>query len=170
MAAELDSEKRRVFTRPDGVPRDPLALLVVHPAIAPPEYATRLRHLISAALTVTDSTDDLPGLDPLPPWFTRFDEVAYAANRRYSEARAEEPWTIREWVGCFAPPRRQWSWWDLTLRTDGTVAVWADTLGAPHPACEELWWALYVSGARAVDPLTLEEVPAWQAEARGPNP
>ncbi|MGV9412105.1 hypothetical protein ACWDOP_19500 [Nocardia sp. NPDC003693] len=129
----------------------------------------RLRQLISGALTIAelDFAGEPASFEALPPWFLERDEIAFIADRRYSEARAEEPWTIREWISCFAPGLRRWSWWDVTVRANGTVAVWVDIVGDEHIPCEELWWALYICGAGTVESLRLELPETWQAETLG---
>lgn len=46
----------------------------------------------------------------------------------------------------------------------GKMNIWVDTKGGVYIPCEELWWAIYISGAVNVDSLKLEESTEWFAQ------
>lgn len=173
----LEQEVPRTEIRPSEDPVHLLALLKVQPAISGPEYATRLRKLIREALkvcaTVDFEEDDVP-TDSLPEWFLSITDGTSATpdigspesigKSRYLAARENEAWEAEEWIYCFDPDLRKWSWWDATEDGHGNVSIWVDTLGEGHIPCEELWWAVYVAGAESVEPLTLEYSSDWAAQ------
>ncbi|MGV9663751.1 hypothetical protein [Nocardia niigatensis] len=145
-----------------------LAMFLVHPAVPSDVYVERLRELISAAIGIAEVTDfdeaDSIPLDPLPGWFRRLsDPTSREGVRRYAEADLGDPWDPEEWISCFDPDLRRWSWWDVAIWEEG-VAVWVDTIGEAHIPHGELLWALYVAGARKVDPLVMEYAEVWSGE------
>ncbi|MFJ6198695.1 hypothetical protein [Micromonospora sp. NPDC092111] len=174
---DLASEAARVMHRPGEGPVRSLALLVVVPAAGPEAYAQRLRTLIGAAIDIVRSADfdqeDVP-VDALPQWFIELsneesvtggnDDAGNEGKRRYLLTRDSRPWGSGDWIYCFEPGLRAWSWWDVTLGVDGRVNVWVDTKGEAHIACEELWWAVHVSGALMVEPIVLESAEVWRGQ------
>lgn len=159
------NEIARITGHPTTVPTATLAMFLVHPAISSEVYAARLRALISAAVGIAQETDfekdDVVTLDPLPEWFRGIsDAPSTKGASNYVEAGLGEPWEPEEWIYCFDPDLRAWTWWDITERPEG-VAVWVDTLGEPHVPHGELLWALYVAGAERVDPLRMEGADSW---------
>lgn len=171
---DLSFEGERLKRRPLEEPISLLGLLVVTPVADSGKYAERLRDVIGGAVEVARfidfERDDLP-VDSLPSWFRELssgvgegaqaDLVGSEGKRRYLEAREDRPWDAEEWLYCFDPDLRAWSWWDVTLGGDGSVCVWIDTKGEAHIPCEELWWAIFVAGAGVVEPLTLEASAVW---------
>ncbi|MGW2230616.1 hypothetical protein [Streptomyces formicae] len=174
----LDQELTRTEGRPNEVPIHLLALLRVKPVISGPEYATRLREVIQEALRVCKrvdfAEDDVP-VDSLPDWFLSVTDGTpdtpdanspeSIGKSRYLAARENEAWEAEEWIYCFDPDLRAWSWWDVTEDDRGNVSLWVDTKGEGHVPCEELWWAVYVAGAESVEPLTLQYSSEWAAQA-----
>ncbi|MFI6922323.1 hypothetical protein ACIBIZ_20455 [Nonomuraea spiralis] len=118
-------------------------------------------------------SDEL-SVDALPAWFLALsrgetgdipgDLIGSEGKRRYLATRDERPWSSEEWIYCFDPALRAWSWWDVTADENGRVCVWVDTAGEGHIPCEELWWALFVSGASTVESLTLEYGSGWSGQ------
>ena len=174
---DLTNEASRANRRPTEEPVALLALLVVTPAAGPEAYAARLRHLVGEAVGVAQVADFGRGNVPtssLPNWFLALtdggdeaeesDELGSEGKRRYLEAREDRPWEIEDWVYCFDPDLRSWSWWDVTVSSHGQVNVWIDTKGEAHVPCEELWWAVYVSGALDVAALMLESAEVWSQQ------
>ncbi|MGA5819338.1 hypothetical protein ACPC54_15980 [Kitasatospora sp. NPDC094028] len=170
-------EGERLKLRPSEDPISLLGLLVVTPGTDSARYAERLRNVIGGAVEVVRSIDferdDLP-VDSLPSWFRELssaagdgaqgDPVGSEGKRRYLEAREDRPWDAEEWLYCFDPDLRAWSWWDVTLGSHGSVCVWIDTKGEAHIPCEELLWAIFLAGAGAVEPLTLEASTVWSSQ------
>ncbi|WP_155245366.1 hypothetical protein [Salinispora arenicola] len=174
---DLASEAVRVLRRPDEEPIGALALLAVAPATSPEAYGHRLRALIGIAIHIVRAADfdqeDVP-VDALPQWFLELsneesvgdgnDEFGRLGKLRYLQTRENRPWGSEDWIYCFEPGLRAWSWWDVTLGMDGRVNVWIDTRGEAHIPCEELWWAVYVSGASTVEPMILESAETWRGQ------
>lgn len=174
----LDQELIRTGERPSADPIHLLALLRVKPVISGSEYATRLRGLIQETLRICQRVDfegdDVP-TDSLPDWFLSVTDGTPATSHanspesigksRYLAAREGEAWEAEEWIYCFDPDLRAWSWWDATEDDLGNVCLWVDTKGEGRIPCEELWWAVYAAGAEAVEPLTLEYSSEWAAQA-----
>lgn len=161
-------ELARIVSHPTTTPTATLAMFLVYPTITHQTYIDRLRALMAAAVsiarTVDFDRDEVVALDPLPTWFRQTpDAPSIAGAGSYAKARLGQPWDPAEWIYCFDPDLRAWTWWDVTDRSDG-VAVWVDTLGEPHVPHDELIWALYVTGANQVDPLRMETASAWAAE------
>ena len=174
---DLANERRRTLRRPSEEPVALLALLVVRPAIEPSLYAMRLRQLISAAVDIAQSSNFESGavsLQTLPKWFldesgeggdTDISATSRVARQQYVESRGADAWDPEDWIYCFDPDLRAWSWWDITIQPDGSLGVWVDTKGEAHIPCEELWWAVYLAGARDVAALTLEDAGVWAEQA-----
>lgn len=172
---DLDRELGRTRARPDEEPIALLGLLTVTPALPKEQYARRLRELVASALEIARVADfdegDVP-LRPLPGWFLELTDGEpdggspdHSGKRNYLTSReGAAPWDVEEWVYCFDPGLRAWSWWDLTDDGRGGLAVWVDTKGEAHIPCEELWWAVYAAGADAVEPLVLEDATRWQGQ------
>ncbi|MCX4756999.1 hypothetical protein [Kitasatospora purpeofusca] len=174
---DLASEGRRLRGRPPEDPISLLGLLVVTPAADGLKYAQRLRDLIAGAVEISSSanfeSDDVSE-DTLPSWFLSLsdgelgdapgDSIGSKGKRRYLEVRDDRPWNSGDWIYCFDPDLRAWSWWDVTIDENGKICVWVDTKGEAHIPCEELWWAIFVSGAASVEPLTLELASAWSGQ------
>lgn len=171
---DLAIEKARVLRRPSEEPIRLLALLVVDPTTDAKLYAKRLREVVSSAVGISQTTDferDDVATSALPEWFVAVsggtgmtdvrDVTSLSGKDCYLEERGGEPWDVEEWVYCFDPDLRRWSWWDVTERPDGRVCVWVDTKGEAHIPCEELWWLVFVAGARSVEPLMLEDAGVW---------
>ncbi|MET9213395.1 MULTISPECIES: hypothetical protein [unclassified Nocardia] len=159
------NELARVMSHPVTTPTGTLAMFLVHPAVPRRTYTQRLRELISAAVEIAQTTDfdqdEVVTLDPLPTWFRETPDVpSIEGSRNYVAAGLGDPWEPEEWIYCFDPDLRAWTWWDVTERSDG-VAVWVDTLGEPHVPHGELLWALYITGAEQVDPLRMEAASSW---------
>jgi hypothetical protein len=78
--------------------------------------------------------DDIP-LDSLPDWFLAVTDgepddgsPEHAGKRNYLAARENStPWDAEEWIYCFDPDLRSWSWWDLTEDGDGGLTLWVST-------------------------------------------
>jgi hypothetical protein len=134
--------------------------------------------LLSAAVQIAESNDfdsDEIANDRLPAWFLEIssgdsrspgdDPIGHAGAQRYLAAREDRPWEASEWIYCFDPDLRAWSWWDATSDDRGTVNIWFDTMGEAHIPCEELWWAAYVAGAETVAPMTLESATVWRSQS-----
>lgn len=175
--SDLESEEGRMFQRPSEEPGFLLGVFIVSPLRESDRYAARLRELISAAVNIARSADferDDVSTTQLPEWFVNIsvrddnpgpgDALSAKGRQRYLESRGDGAWDVEEWIYCFDPDLRRWSWWDVTLRSDGRLNVWVDTNGEGHIPCGELWWALYVVGARNVEPLTLEYASMWVLE------
>ncbi|GGR64086.1 hypothetical protein GCM10010282_66320 [Streptomyces roseolus] len=171
------SEWHRLRKRPSEDPISLLGVFVVTPVADSVTYAQRLRDLIAGAVEISRSADFESGDvsdDTLPSWFLELssgeagdvpgDPVGSEGKRRYRDARDDRPWDSGDWIYCFDPDLRAWSWWDITVDQDGRVCVWIDTKGEAHIPCEELWWAIFVSGAVDADPLTLEFASAWSGQ------
>lgn len=174
---DLASEGRRLGRRPSEDPIALLGLLVVTPVADGVKYAQRLRGLIAGAVEISGSVDfesDEVSERSLPSWFLALsggavgdvpgDPIGSAGKRGYLEARDDRPWDSEDWIYCFDPDLRAWSWWDVTVDENEKVCVWVDTKGEAHIPCEELWWAIFVSGAVSVDPLTLEFASVWSGQ------
>ncbi|KPM55132.1 hypothetical protein ACG83_17615 [Frankia sp. R43] len=140
-------------------------------------YSGRLRSLIAAAIEICMAADfehDDVSEDGLPSWFLNLsdgsedeaygDAVGSAGKSRYLEVRDDRAWDAGEWIYCFDPDLRKWSWWDITVVDDGVVCVWVDTKGEAHIPCEELWWAVFVAGAQEVQTMTLETSSIWSQQ------
>jgi hypothetical protein len=178
---DLESEGIRLMGRPSEEPISLLGLLVVAPLADAGEYAERLRGLLAAAIAICKTVDferDEVSEDELPPWFLNLsdgshgraqdDSVGAMGKSRYLEARDDRPWDAGDWIYCFDPDLRKWSWWDITVDGSGAVYVWVDTKGEAHIPCEELWWAVFVAGAERVESMTLETCSVWgQQESIG---
>ncbi|MEU5405731.1 hypothetical protein [Nocardia asteroides] len=141
------------------IPSASLAMFAVRPAIPAELYIERFRALISAAVDIAQTVDfDLDeqiALDSLPRWFRDAPDFASTEGaNNYVAANLGPPWDPAEWIYCFDPDLRAWTWWDITRQPDG-IAVRVDTRGESHIPHGELLWALYVSGARHVDPLRM---------------
>ncbi|WP_438297101.1 hypothetical protein [Streptomyces sp. HUAS TT7] len=163
--------------RPTEDPISLLGLLVVTPVADGVKYAQRLRRLIAEAVEISRLADfegDDVSEDALPSWFLELssgsvgdvpeDSIGSEGKRRYLEVRDDRPWSSGDWIYCFDPDLRAWSWWDVTVDENGKVCVWVDTKGEAHIPCEELWWAAFVSGAVGVEPLTLEFASVWRSQ------
>ncbi|WAL67911.1 hypothetical protein ORV05_09120 [Amycolatopsis cynarae] len=160
-----------------------LGLLVVTPAGDGSRYAQRLRGLIAAAVEIARSadfeSDEVSGVG-LPSWFLALstgaagdvpgDAMGSAGKRRYLEVRDDRSWSSDEWIYCFDPDLRAWSWWDITVGDNGKICVWVDTKGEAHIPCEELWWAVFAAGAASVERLTLEYASVWAEQPEPPWP
>jgi hypothetical protein len=171
---DLASEGQRLEQRPSEDPISLLGLLVVTPIADARKYAKRLRGVIAGAVKISRSVDfeiDNVSADALPSWFldlsngasgsVQGDSAGSEGKRRYLEAREDRPWGAEEWIYCFDPDLRAWSWWDVTLDDRGSVRVWIDTKGEARIPCEELWWGIFVAGAASVEPITLESATVW---------
>ncbi|MFZ4156358.1 hypothetical protein [Streptomyces pseudogriseolus] len=174
---DLTIERERLRRRPSEEPISLLGLFVVTPTINHERYAERLRDVIGAAVAITRSIDferDTLPIDLLPPWFLdlssnvidgmQSDPAGREGRRRYLEVREDRPWDAEEWLFCFDPDLRAWSWWDVTLSSHGSVCVWIDTRGEAHIPCEELWWAIFLAGAGGVEPFILENSTVWSGQ------
>ncbi len=178
---DLESEGRRLDWRPSEEPISLLGLLVVTPLADAGEYAERLRSLLTSAIAICKTVDfehDDVSEGELPSWFldlsdgsnesVQDDSIGAIGKSRYLESRDDRPWDAGDWIYCFDPDLRKWSWWDITFDETGAVCVWFDTKGEAHIPCEELWWAVFVAGAQEVDPMTLEKSSVWgQQESIG---
>ncbi|WKX70647.1 hypothetical protein [Streptomyces sp. XD-27] len=175
--SHLDAELSRLKHRPSGQPVPLLGVFTVVPAANGFTYAARIRELLLAAVSIARSADfdqDDVSPDSLPAWFLSHstgetsaendDRAGSEGKASYERNRGERPWTAEEWLYCFDPDLRSWSWWDVTADKDGHVRVWVDTKGEGHIPCEELWWAVYVAGASEVRTFTLEYASAWQEQ------
>ncbi|MFE2064033.1 hypothetical protein ACFXDH_16740 [Streptomyces sp. NPDC059467] len=171
---DLASEAQRLERRSSEEPISLFGLLVVTPVADAREYAERLRGVIAGAVEISRSVDfesDDVSADLLPPWFLKLsdgsgegvqgDPVGSEGKARYLTVREDRAWDAGEWIYSFDPDLRAWSWWDITTDDHGAACVWIDTKGEGRIPCEELWWAIFVAGAAAVDPLTLEESSVW---------
>ncbi|MFV2110455.1 MULTISPECIES: hypothetical protein [unclassified Micromonospora] len=156
-----------------------MALLVIRPVASSADYAERLRSVVAAGVDAARTADfeqseDI-SVEALPPWFqvlstegqldVRNDEVGIEGRRQYLAHRESRPWSWQDWIYCFEPGLRAWSWWDLTVREDGRLSLWVDTKGEAHVPCEELWWSAYVSGALTIDSMMLESADVWAGQA-----
>jgi hypothetical protein len=175
---DLHRELERTRHRASDPPIHLLALLTVNPVQRNEEYAKRLRSLICEAIKIAqvadfDADEDVQA-DSLPEWFRLIADGHSARPRggspenigklNYSDQRDNQPWDYGEWIYCFDPDLRKWSWWDITEDGQGKVCVWVDTKGEAHIPCEELWWAVYAAGAESTEPLTLEFSTKWQEQ------
>lgn len=171
------SEGHRLRKRPSETPISLLGLLVVTPVADSVKYAQRLRDLIARAVEISSAADfesDDVSEGALPSWFLELsggetggvpgDAIGSEGKRRYLEARDDRPWNSGDWIYCFDPDLRAWSWWDITVDENGRVCVWIDTKGEAHIPCEELWWAIFMSGAVDADSLTLEFSYVWSSQ------
>ncbi len=126
-------------------------------------YGQRLRQvLVSAVRTVIGSgiEGDRVDVSRVPSWFAGLSEgsasstdvppEALAGRLAYLEQRDQAPWDLQEWIYCFDPDLRRWSWWDVTAGAGSTALLWVDTSGETAVPCEELWWTAFVCGARSV--------------------
>ncbi|MFF1381807.1 hypothetical protein [Streptomyces sp. NPDC058308] len=175
-----ERETSRTTGRPSDEPAPLLALIKVTPALPVPEYARRLRALVREALDITkdvdfddESADDI-STGSLPDWFLSVtdgntdlvgDSPESTGKRHYLTTRDSNAWDVGEWIYCFDPGLRKWSWWDVTEDASGHACIWVDTKGEGHIPCEELWWAAYVAGARSAADLTVEHAEEWAAQA-----
>ncbi|WP_329149529.1 hypothetical protein OIU91_23335 [Streptomyces sp. NBC_01456] len=174
-------ELSRLRARPTQEPIKLMGLLIVAPACNSAEYTARLRSLLSEAIEISreadfDEEDVAP--DCLPSWFLALtnghpegvddDPVGSEGKSRYLAARDNRPWEAVEWIYTFDPELRSWSWWDATEDDHGNVRIWIDTKGEPRVPMEELWWAVYLAGARNVEPMSLEYAEVWRRQASLP--
>ncbi|MEK8225009.1 hypothetical protein NKG05_00835 [Oerskovia sp. M15] len=124
-------------------------------------YGERLRNVLSSAVrTVVELGIDGDCVDAsrVPKWFAGhtdrggFADIpveALGGRRVYLDEREQSEWDLQEWLYCFEPDLRRWSWWDLTVGCDGrTLLLWVDTSGELVVPCDELWWAIFATGAR----------------------
>ncbi|MFE1594050.1 hypothetical protein [Nocardia sp. NPDC058705] len=161
-------ELARILSHSWSDPTATLLVFSVRPAVSCELYVERLRALISAAVMIARDVnfddDSEIALDSLPEWFrVMSDAVSAEGSSNYLIADLGDIWDPAEWIYCFDPDLRAWTWWDVTVRADG-VAVWIDTLGEPHVPHGELLWALYVSGADRVDLPYAEDAAVWVDE------
>lgn len=174
----MNRELSRIKRRPDEPPVHLLALLTVKPAIDATIYGCRLRNVILEALKIAQSVDfeqDDIETSTLPDWFLDVtngkppvhgdNSVESLGKRRYMQFKNEAAWSAQEWIYCFDPELRSWSWWDVTDDGQGNICVWVDTVGEAHIPCGELWWAVYAAGAEEVKPLTLAYASEWQSQS-----
>ncbi|MGY4969031.1 hypothetical protein ACWGCC_07330 [Streptomyces nigrescens] len=174
---DLENELSRLGARPSEEPIKLLGLLLVDPISDSAEYAVRLRRLLSEAVKIArhaDFDEEDVATDSLPSWFLELttgtaegpigDTVGSEGKRQYLAARDDRPWDAEEWIYTFDPELRSWSWWDVTINNQGNVCVWVDTKGEPRVPMEELWWALYMAGARSVQPMSLEYAGVWRQQ------
>ncbi|WP_143832956.1 MULTISPECIES: hypothetical protein [Nocardiopsis] len=108
----------------------------------------------------------------IPTWFAcltddasaggAFPEEAREGVRGYFEDRGGEEWDLQEWLFMFDPDLRSWSWWDVAGHGDGRIFLYIDTKGEMPVPCEELWWAVFASGAQAVDGPFLVPSEQWE--------
>lgn len=174
---DLANELSRLGARPKQEPISLLGLLIVTPASSSGEYAARLRSLLSEAVKISRQADfDEENVTPaaLPSWFLALtnghtsgvddDPVGSEGKSRYLAARDDRPWEAVDWIYTFEPELRSWSWWDVTVSDQGNVGIWVDTKGEPRVPMEELWWAVYLAGARNVEPMTLEYAEVWRRQ------
>lgn len=170
----LDNELKRLSQRPNEDPINLIGVLRVAPVGDVHSYAERLRSLIAAAISITMSADfdsDDVSVEKLPHWFLALstdtpnefpgDDGGALGKRRYLEIREDRSWSADEWIYCFDPDLRAWSWWDITVDRANNINVWVDTKGEAHIPCEELWWAIFTSGAENVDSIKLEVATEW---------
>lgn len=167
---ETSNELARTRVSPTAEPTATLGLLVVHPSVPYEAYSQRLRELIGKAVEIAVSADfeaeEEVSTSLLPEWFQDLsDTPSRSGASSYAEAGKGDPWDKEDWIYCFDPDLRAWTWWDLT-RFPGGAAVWIDTQGEGHVPHEELVWALYVAGASRVEPLRMEAASAWKAASR----
>ncbi|MBC6463716.1 hypothetical protein [Actinomadura sp. HBU206391] len=137
------------------------------------DYAVRLRSLVSAALEIAIYADfeaDPIDVSPLPSWFVRelkkgnhADREALLGRDRYLQCRSNEPvWGVQEWISCFDPRLRRWEWWDLT-QENRSVSLWVNTKSELAVPVEELWWAMFISGARGIEGPFMRSDSEWRA-------
>ena len=105
----------------------------------------------------------------IPEWFAnacgednaRKDYLSQVGAERYMNQQGERPWDLQDWLYCFDPARRSWSWWAITSGEDTTVEIWVDTAGEPFFAYDELRWLAFVSGCESFNAPELHSDGEW---------
>ncbi|MFF2623328.1 hypothetical protein [Oerskovia jenensis] len=162
-AGRLRAELARMTARPAEAGPACLMLFEIDVVGDRELYAQRLRQvLVSAVRTVIEAgvEGDRVDVSRVPSWFEGLSEgsasstdvpvEALAGRRAYVERREQSGWDLQEWIYCFDPDLRRWSWWDVTAGDGSTALLWVDTSGETVVPCEELWWTMFVCGARSV--------------------
>jgi hypothetical protein len=121
-------EKQRLRQRPTEDPIKYLGLIVVRTENSLDKYASRLRDVLSHAVDIAwhaDFDSDSISVSSLPAWFQGLtngrtesisgDPVGDAGKAAYVDGAADRrSWDAEEWIYCFDPDLRSWSWWDVT--------------------------------------------------------
>ncbi|MFF1615238.1 hypothetical protein ACFVYA_46515 [Amycolatopsis sp. NPDC058278] len=151
-----------------------LATFLVDTSLSSAEYVSRIRAVLSAAIRSADEISTGSEFLPegnVPDWFAEVtrgsvsvgrDDPATQGVRQYASRGGEEPFELQEWLFCFDPELRAWSWWDATQISDESVMLWVDSSGEPVFPCEELRWLAYVCGATAVEGPVLRAFSEWR--------
>ncbi|MGP3949597.1 hypothetical protein [Streptomyces sp. 7N604] len=145
------------------------------------QYASRVREALAGAVGIAKNysfdVDELPS-EPLPHWLVQIssqrdkhapesgsNSFSERGAQQYESMRGEDRWDLQEWISCFDPQLRYWSWWDITRSTDTSVKIWIDTRGEAVVGCEELRWIIFVAGACSLSEMELTKGSAWSPEA-----
>ncbi|MEV6648819.1 hypothetical protein [Amycolatopsis sp. NPDC051371] len=180
MSDEFSEELSRIEARASAAPPPWLAVLEVEPIDGFEPYGRKLREIARAAVSVArDEEFDADELDAsgVPRWFADLTDgrdadsggipaSSHQGSADYYQARGEREWDVQEWLFCFEPELRRWSWWDLTTPDGRRAFIWIDTRGEAVIPAEELWWAAFASGARSVSGLVMKTGEEW---ARQPS-
>lgn len=174
----LLEEAERILDRPQSTPPRFLSCVEIVPAGDQNSYCRRLRRVIHSAVAlscVQDFEEEILDGSGIPVWFAQLTSGDLLAGRvvaddlrdgvsRYFEARGGEVWDLQEWLFMFDPGLRSWSWWDVAGFGDGKVFLYFDANGEAVIPCEELWWAIFASGAKMVEGPFLVPSGRWEGK------
>lgn len=172
----LEREGNRVLGGPNSTPPRLLTCFKILPLGSQSSYCKRLRRLIYSAVLLSSEQDfDWEVLEEtgIPAWFVRLTDDVPGTERemhdgaregvaKYFSVRGGEKWDLQEWLFMFDPQLRSWSWWDVTGGGDSWLFLYIDTKGEIPVPLEELWWAVFVSGAQVVEGPFLAPPEKWE--------
>jgi len=174
----LTEERKRIFHGVVAIQSPPeLVAMEVTPELAPQEYLNRIRSVLGPAVALAQRNNfdvEILPTNSIPVWFSEvsngapnvsnlLSNSAHSGAQRYISRLHQNPWDLQEWLFCFDPERRGWSWWDATVANSGTVTLWLDTLGEPTVPWDDFIWLAYVTGALSVNEATLKSSDEWYA-------
>ena len=171
----LEGEGNRVLGRPHSIPPQVLTCFKILPLGNQSTYCKRLRRLIYSTVLLSKGQDfDREVLNDtgIPAWFVYLTDGVPSTDReipdgaregaaKYFSARGGDEWDLQEWLFMFDPQLRSWSWWDVTGGGNGWLFLYIDTKGEIPVPLEELWWAMFASGAQVVEGPFLVSPEKW---------